>query len=148
MKKSGFQIYAILIILMGIATPSCQNRMNKEEKSRQKAMNEIQQAKEAIDDYLTLIEKRHVDLFDLKIVEMNNAMNKLRKERKSYTDSKDVEEKIIVLKGHKQLLLNRIDELKQSSSNNCNDFSVKIDHLFDDLDEHLNLVDSLLIGIE
>lgn len=148
MKNIKFHISAMLIIMFGILMQSCQQRLNDEEKAREKAMKEIEQAKEAINDYLTIVEERHVDILDIKISEMNKAMKTLRFKRKGFTDSKDVEDKMEVLSAHKKLLTHRIDEIRQSCSDGCDGFSVKIGGLLDDLDKHLNLVDSLLLDIE
>jgi vacuolar-type H+-ATPase subunit I/STV1 len=148
MNKMKFSLYIVFILISGLLVQGCQQRLNDEEKAREKAMKEIQKANDAINDYLSLVEERHVELLDIKITEMNKAMKKLRFERKGYSDSEDVEEKMEVLKGHKKLLLDKIEEIRNSCNDGCNDLSLKISSLLADLDKHLNLVDSLLLDIE
>ena len=137
--------FPLLMLLIIIGATSCGERMTEEQRSREKAMNEIRAAEKAIDEYLSMIEEQYTDLLESRIVELQKALDMLRYELRSYTKSENVEEKLEVLEDHKRLLHSKMEEFKSGCSEGCDDFSDRINNLFNEVDTHLALVDSLLL---
>lgn len=126
---------------------ACTEPVSEEEKAREKVMMNIEETKESIDEYLTILEEKYTELLDSRIVDLEKALKKLRFDLKAHTSSERVEEKAKLLEDHKVYLQKKIADLKNSCDHGCDDFNIRIDSIFNELDAHLVLVDSLIENI-
>lgn len=140
-------IALVLIITVGLVT-SCGNQPGStEERARQHVLTEIKESNEAIEEYLKILEEQYAELLEVKIAELDKAVKKLRFDYGSYTTSHRVEKKSELLEQHKELLHKKFAELKKAYGEDFKGENGKIDELFEEVDEHISLLDSLMADI-
>jgi chromosome segregation ATPase len=139
LKISGL---ALIVILL-----SCNGQPTQEMLAREKAMNKIKEAEEAIDEYLTLIEQNYKLRLDNRMEEISEVIEELSKELKDQEMVKKTEDRINILQEQRRRLTQKMKDMKSYCEGGCDDFSDRIDQIFKELDDHLSVLDSLLISV-
>lgn len=131
---------ALFLILL-----ACNGRTTEEMLAKERAMNEIEEAKKAIDEYLLLVELNYKYLLDQRTSELSREIEELQKGLVDTLNIKETKTRIDELEKQREVLSQKMDFIKSACEGGCDDFSARIDQLFDELDQHLSSVDSILV---